>query len=149
MKKWECAGVIVHFPVTAVRGSRDSQFINQIAHPDAKSLGDSHEGMNTGRFLASLQFANVNRMQVSFFRQSFLAHFGALSEPANGFADDFRMSQRFSHALSGKQEAGANDTVNSPLFCSCSFSTRGLETGKNLEKLVRYTGIYAGAVYGR
>ena len=131
-----CAKIAAHFPFTAARGSRHSQFVNQIAHPNAKGLGDSHEGMNTGRFLASFQFANVNRMQVSFFRQSFLTHFGALSEPANGFADDFRMSQRFSHALSGKQEAGANNTVNSPLFCSCNFSTTALEKDDILEKTV-------------
>jgi hypothetical protein len=136
MATGECARIAAHFPFTAVRGSRRSQFVNQITHPNAKGLGNSHKGMNTGRFLTAFQFANVNRMQVSFFRQSFLTHFGAFSESANSFADDFRMSQRFSHALSGKQEAGANDTVNSPLFCSCSFSATGLEIDVNLEKLV-------------
>jgi len=106
-----------------------SKLVNQITDANAKSFGDSDKSINTGYFLAPFQFTDVNRMQVSLFRQFFLTHFGAPSEPANGFADDFRMSQRFGHAFSGKHEAGAKNTVHSPLFCSCHVSACGVKSG--------------------
>lgn len=121
-KKQSASGVVKEFLLATARNERPSQFIHQITDTNAKSLGNSHERKNAGRFLAAFQFAHINRVQVGLLRQFFLTQLGALSETANRFADNFLMSQGFCHAFSGKQEASETNTVHSPLFLSCTFS---------------------------
>jgi len=99
-----------------------SKLVNQIPDANVQGFGNPHQGENTGRFFTPFQFTHVNRMQFGSFGQFFLAQFGKFSVTANGFADDFLMSQGFRHAFSGKQEAGEINTVHSPLFLSCTFA---------------------------
>lgn len=98
------------------RTASNSEFVHQVAHPHSQRLGNSHERRNAGGFLATFQFADIDRVQIGFFRQLFLAQFGGLAKFANGVANDFLMLLGFFHAFSGKQEAGRSNTVHSPLF---------------------------------
>lgn len=113
--------------LAATGNVQQSQFVHQIANANAEGFGNTQKSKDAGSFLASFQLANVNRVQVSFFRQFFLAKLGALSKSANGFADDLLVSQGFRHAVSGKQEAGEINTVYSTLFFPCLFLGKGIK----------------------
>jgi hypothetical protein len=90
---------------TGVPNPKALKILDQVAHSDTESLGNPHQGMDTGRFLSPLKLANINRMQVGLLGQSLLAQTRALPAPANRLANNFLMSQRTGHALLGKQEA--------------------------------------------
>jgi len=115
-------------------GPTISKLVNQISNTNTKSLGNPREGKNAGRFFAAFQFTDIDRVQVGFLRQLFLTQFGTFSKTANGFANDFLMSQSFCHAFSGKQEAGRNKTVHSPLFLSCKFFNWSVKTCSNSDR---------------
>jgi hypothetical protein len=108
-------------------GESRLEFFNQVAHTDTQRLGNSHQGKNTGRFFSPFQFANINRMQVGFFRQFFLAQFGAFAVATNRFADDFLMLHRFRHISQAiRKRAKSTQCIALYLFY-CTISIEGVK----------------------
>jgi hypothetical protein len=66
-----------------------SKLINQVTPPNAEGFGNPQKGMKADPLLAALYFANINGMQIRFFCQLLLTHFGRFAVFANGFAKDF------------------------------------------------------------
>ena len=124
-KTQNATGVTRRFSWTAAPTPRRSQLIHQVPNTNVHSFSNSHQGKNTRSFFTAFQLSHINRMQFGSFREFFLAQFGKFSVTANGFADDFLMSQGFRHAFSGKQEAGEINTVHSPLFFAFCSPGRG------------------------
>jgi CheY-like chemotaxis protein len=109
-----------------------SNFVHELPHLHLESLGDPNQGGNAGRFLAPFHFADIDGMQVGFFRQFFLTQSSLLAEAANGFADDFLMSHWFCHSCSRKQEVDEINTVHSPLFFPCAISKKRIKPHRDL-----------------
>ena len=49
------------------------KIFNQITHSHAKGFGNSHEGMEAHRLFSAFNLAEIDGMQIGFFRQLFLA----------------------------------------------------------------------------
>jgi hypothetical protein len=79
------------------RNKPPSEFGHQIAHLHAEGSGDSYQGMNTCCLLSTFDLAKIDWMQVSFFRQLFLAHIGFPTMFADGFPDYFLIWQLSRH----------------------------------------------------
>lgn len=72
--------------------------------------------MNAHRLFAALNLPQIDRMQLGFFRQLFLAYVGFLPVFSDGRADEFSMPDVFCHSRSGKQQLGDENTVHTLLF---------------------------------
>jgi hypothetical protein len=104
-------GAAKHFLLIAPPGTQHSQFVHQVAHTNAKSIGNFDNGINRRRLFAALDFPNVVVVQVRFFRQLFLAHAQRLSANANRFTEDFAIISFRWHQHKRKQEPEKSTTV--------------------------------------
>jgi hypothetical protein len=95
------------------------QFFNQIPSPDAEGLGDPQKGMKANPLFATLHFADINRMQIRFFRQFFLTQLGRFAILANGFAKNFK-DLLTRHSLLGNHCRVKLKTPNMGLFSPCA-----------------------------
>lgn len=75
-----------------------SKVFDQLAHTHAEGFGDAHQGVNTGGLLTPLDLAEINRMQIGFFGQFFLAHPARFAMFPDGFANYFLMRLLSRHA---------------------------------------------------
>jgi hypothetical protein len=64
-----------------------SKFLEQVVHPHIKSFGNSHQGIDANRLFPTLNLTEINRMQISLFRQFFLAHPVSLPVFSDGISD--------------------------------------------------------------
>jgi hypothetical protein len=95
-----------------------SQISDKIADPHTQGTGEPYERMNANGLLSTLDFPDVNRMQVGFFGQLLLGKRRPLAVLADGFPDKLSLSWRCGHATRAKQEGAMIDTVYNPLFLS-------------------------------
>jgi len=93
-----------------------SQIGDKIANPHTQSVREPYQRMNANGLLSTLDFPDVNGVQVGFFSQLLLGKSRPLAVLADGFPDKLSLSWRCGHAMLGKQEAAVIDTVYSPLF---------------------------------
>jgi hypothetical protein len=92
-----------------------SKFVNQITDVNAKSFGNSQKRVQANPLLSAFDFADINRMQVGFFRQFFLAHADMLPAIPNGVTQDFQLS-RTRHSFLAKHESAKTRTPKMGLF---------------------------------
>jgi hypothetical protein len=97
-----------------------SKFVNQIAGANTESFGDSQQRVKTDPLLAAFNLANVNRVQIGFFGQLFLAQNSLLAVVANGITQYFELS-RARHNATAKQRHAGWRTPNMGLFGACKF----------------------------
>jgi hypothetical protein len=76
-----------------------SQFSNQISNADAQCIRDPQQRMKADPLLASLDFANVNGMQVGYFGQFLLAQTRLFTMLANRFPKNLKLLSRKRHSL--------------------------------------------------
>ena len=105
-----------------------SQISDQIANPHLQGAGESYQRMNADGLLSTLDFPDVNRMQVGFFSQLLLGKPRSFAVLADGFSDKLSLFWRCRHATLGKQEGPSIDTVYNPLFYSCAFRLESVES---------------------
>jgi hypothetical protein len=99
--------------------ARESELSEKLAHVDAEGIGYPHKGMKANPLFASLDFAHIDRVQVGFLRQFFLAHAGLGAVLADCFADDFELLlSRARHRPPSKQSDQKANTPNMGLFLS-------------------------------
>jgi hypothetical protein len=63
-----------------------SEVGNQVAHANTEGFGNPHQGVHGNIFHPAFDGADINRMQVGFFSEFFLAQLGLLPANPNGFA---------------------------------------------------------------
>ena len=122
------AGVARHFPWTTASTARQLQFVHQIADANAEGFGYAQQCVQADPLFSTFNFANINRVQVGFFGQTFLAQTSQLAAVADGVTEDFQLA-RTRHSFLGKQDCPKHDTPNMGLFLSCTFS------GERVKKL--------------
>jgi len=115
------AGVARHFPWTTASTARQLQFVHQIADTNAEGFGYAQQCVQADPLFSTFNFANINRMQVGFFGQTFLAQTSLLAAVADSVTEDFQLA-RTRHSVSGKQDRAKHDTPNMGVFLSCTFS---------------------------
>jgi len=91
------------------------KLVNQITDANAKSFGNSQKRVQANPLLSAFDFADINRMQVGFFCQFFLAHADMLPAIPNGVTQDFQLS-RTRHSFLAKHECAETRTPNMGLF---------------------------------
>jgi hypothetical protein len=92
-----------------------SQFVNQIANTDIEGFRNSQKCVKTDPLFSAFNFANVNRVQIGFFRELFLAQANFFSAISDGVAQDFQLS-RTRHNPLGEQDRRNLRTPNMGLF---------------------------------
>jgi hypothetical protein len=103
----------------APHGQQALQIINQITPFDAESLGDPQKRMKANPLFSPFYLANINRMQIRFFRQLFLTQFSRFAVFANRFAKNFE-GLLTRHSLLGKHCRVKLKTPNMGLFTPCA-----------------------------
>ena len=83
--------------------------------------------MKADPLFTPFNLANINRVQVSLFRQFFLTQSRSVAALADGIAQDFKLLRFAWHHLAGKQEAGEPDTPNMGLFFQLTVDKDNLE----------------------
>ena len=95
-----------------------SNLRHQIAETHFQGFGDSDQRMNAHRLFAALDLAEIDGMQLGFFRQFFLADADCIPMFSDGCADEFSMPRFVCHSRSGKQQPSGENTVHTLLsFC--------------------------------
>ena len=97
-----------------------SKFVHQIADANAKGFGYAQQCVQADPLFSTFNFANINRMQVGFFGQTFLAQASMLAAVADGVTEDFQLA-RTRHSFLGKQDRVKHDTPNMGVFLYCRF----------------------------
>lgn len=103
---------IWHLPARneALRGRKDASkrnglnFLNQVAHPDAKDFGNPNQGVHRNIFRPAFNGADINRMQISLFRELFLTKSGLLAISPDGSSKNSTIFQVWQHDIATRQE---------------------------------------------
>ena len=69
-----------------------SQISDEITDPHTQSVGESHQRMNANRLLSTLDFPDVNRVQVGFLSQLLLGKPRPVAVLPDGFPDKLPLS---------------------------------------------------------
>ena len=80
--------------------------IHQVAHLYAERFGNPYQGMKADPLLSPFHFADINRVQVGFFRQYFLAHARLGAKFPDAIPQNFEILSRSCHRVSAKQWGG-------------------------------------------
>jgi hypothetical protein len=75
-----------------------SQSVHQITSTNAKSLGNSQEGIHRNRAMSIFQEGKKHDRQAAFFSQFFLRHFQPFAMRANGVSQDAAVCWNGRHA---------------------------------------------------
>jgi hypothetical protein len=94
---------------------------NQIAQSDTKCFGNPNKRANAYRFASAFDFAEINGVQISSFRQIFLTHSGIFAVFADCFADFFLMGEMGCQASSSNHQSARMNTRLNLLFILQSF----------------------------
>jgi hypothetical protein len=88
-----------------------SQISDQIANPHLPGAGEPYQRMNADGLLSTLDFPDVNGVQVGFFSQPLLGKPRPFAVLADGFPDKLSLFWRCRHASLGKQDSALMDTA--------------------------------------
>ena len=110
------------------------QSIHQIAATNAKSLGNSQEGIHRNRAMAVFQEGKEYDRQAGFFSQFFLGHFQPFAMRANGVSQDTAVCWNGRHAQ--YKQAEPENNIYYSIILSCKFLRKGIEMDKRFRKVI-------------
>ena len=99
------------------------QSVHQITTTNAKSLGNSQEGIHRNRAMSIFQEGKEHDRQAAFFSQFFLRHFQPFAMRANGVSQDAAVCWNGRHAQY-KQAMAENDIYYSIILFLYVFEKR-------------------------
>ncbi len=114
-----------------------SQSVHQITATNAKSLGNSQEGIHRNRAMAVFQEGKENDRQAGFFSQFFLGQFQPFAMRANGVSQDAAVCWNRRHAQY-KQAKPENNIYYSIILFLCVFGKRH-RNGQTFQKVISVT----------
>ena len=92
------------------------EVFDEITNPNTQGFGNPQKRVKADPLLSPFNFANINRMQISLFRQLFLTHSNLVAVFPNGVSKRFKVLSRACHSGSGKQGGLELKTPNKGLF---------------------------------
>ena len=95
------------------------QSIHQIAATNAKSLGNSQEGIHRNRAVSIFQKGKEDDRQAGFFSQFFLGQFQPFAMGANGVSQDASVCWNGRHAQ--YKQAEPENNIYYSIILSCEF----------------------------
>jgi hypothetical protein len=112
-----------------------SKPVHKIAYAHAQSLGHAQKSMKTDPLLSALDLSDVNRMQIGFFCELFLAHACSIAVVADRLSNDLEMWFGPRHGCLEKQDGEPRNTPNmgvfalAPLSAADTFSSKAPTCG--------------------
>ena len=100
-----------------------SKLAHQITATNAKSLGNSQEGIHRNGAMSIFQEGKENDRQAGFFSQFFLGHFQPFAMDANGVSQDAAVCWNGRHAQ--YKQAEPENNIYYSINLSCEFLRKG------------------------
>ncbi len=96
--------------------TKELEVPEKVTRRDAQCFRNSQKRMEADPLLAALDLAYIDRMQLSLFRQLFLAHPGLVAVLPDRRTEDFELLSGVRHSPPKEQEDGKWNTPNMGVF---------------------------------